>query len=118
MRLRVIILTGQMQSGKNRVMITRTGQRYPPARFKKWREDMLKQIGPIETPFSGPVALSVNYVPGDNIRRDVPGMLDAICHLLERSGIVGDDAQIKYVSWNTHPVAPKKAWCGLFLEER
>ncbi len=113
-----ITLTGQMQSGKNRVMITRTGQRYPPARFKKWRDDMLKQIGPIDKPFSGPVALSVNYVPGDNIRRDVPGMLDAICHLLERSGVVADDAQIKYVFWDTHTVAPKKAWCGLFLEER
>lgn|SRR5574343_26324 len=113
-----IILNGQMQSGKNRVMITRKGQRYPPARFKSWREDMLNQIGPIEAPLSGPVALTVSYVPGDNIRRDVPGILDAICHLLERSGLVMDDAQIKAVSWVTGEVAPRQARCALLLEER
>lgn len=118
MRHVTIFLSGQLQSGKNRVLITRTGKRYPPKRFKVWREEMLRQIGTIADPLSGPVTLSVCYGPGDNIRRDVPGMLDAICHILERSGLVMDDAQIKAVSWVTGEVAPRQARCSLLLEER
>ena len=78
---------------------------------------MLAQIGKVDAPIVGPVALSVEYTPGDKIRRDVPGMLDAICHILERSGLVLDDAQVKMVKWMTRPVSPKKAHCIITLEE-
>jgi hypothetical protein len=37
-------LTGQIPSGKNAVVVTRTGMRFPAKRFKLWREDALKQL--------------------------------------------------------------------------
>lgn len=100
-------LFGKMKSGKNQVMTTSRGMRYPKAQFKTWRTDMLNQIGNIERPFVGPVALVVDYVPQDKIRRDAPGILDALCHLLEKSGIVTDDAQVKTIYWTEF--APEKA---------
>lgn len=103
----IFTLFGKMQSGKNRVLITRKGQRYPPKRFKVWRDAMLAQIGRIDRPFIGPVTLIVEYVPQDKIRRDATGILDAICHLLERSGIVTDDAQVKTIQWTEFPIAAK-----------
>lgn len=113
-----ITLLGQLKSGKNRVLITRTGHRYPPKAFKDWREEMLSQIPPVRWPFEGPVHMAVDYVPGDKIRRDVPGMLDALCHVIEKAGIVLDDAQVKSVTWLTLPVAPKQPRCVVTLEER
>lgn len=92
-------LQGKMKSGKNQVMTTSRGMRYPKAQFKTWRTDMLRQIGMVDRPFVGPVGLVVDYVPQDKIRRDAPGILDAICHLLEKSGVVTDDAQVKAIHW-------------------
>lgn len=96
-------LLGKMQSGKNRILITRTGHRYPPARFKTWRDEKVAELtrqyrGPC-IPKSVALALTVAYTPGDKIRRDVPGILDALCHILERAQIVEDDAQITAVDW-------------------
>jgi len=99
----IFILYGQIPSGKNAVMITRSGQRYPGKRFKLWRDEAMKQLPEIQ-PFTGPVRMDVEYTPGDNRRRDVPGILDALCHLIEKSGIVLDDAQVRNVSWLTLPV--------------
>jgi len=99
-------LLGQMQSGKNRVLITRTGHRYPPKRFAVWRDekvnDCLRHLKGDYSPFYSyrePILLTVQYWPGDLKRRDVPGMLDAMCHILERAQVVSDDAQIKAVDW-------------------
>jgi len=117
-RILTFTLHGQLKSGKNRVLITRTGHRYPPKTFKVWREAMLMQIGTVAHPFVGSVSMSVDYVPGDKIRRDVPGMLDALCHVIEKAGLVVDDAQVKSVTWLTLPVAPKQARCVVTLEER
>lgn len=111
-----IILHGQIKSGKNRVLTTRKGHRYPPKEFKVWRDAMMAQIGNVHTPITGDVVMSVDYVPGDKIRRDVPGMLDALCHLIERAGLVLDDAQVKSVKWITLPVSPRKAHCIITLE--
>lgn len=38
-----------------------------------------------------PCNITVDYWAKDRIRRDVPGILDALYHLLEYSGIVTDD---------------------------
>ena len=107
------VLTGRMVSGKNQVTVTRTGHRFPNARFVAWRESCSRQVleqvpmdrvVPPVYAKSQRVSLTVAYHPGDKIRRDAPGMIDALCHLLERCGIIEDDAQIKEVEWKELPL--------------
>jgi Holliday junction resolvase RusA-like endonuclease len=107
MALLIIRLSQQIPSGKNHVRITRTGRRYPTARFAQWRASaysqvraqLIRQPAWREWPRQAPMALTVYYRPRDRRRRDVPGMLDALLHLLERAEVIQDDAQVKTVSW-------------------
>lgn len=107
----------QIPSGKNAVQTTRTGKRYPSKRFKVWRDAAIQSLPDRLPRFDGPVAVVVDYSPGDKIRRDVPGLLDALCHLIEKVGIVNDDAQVKNVTWTTFPVWPKKPRCTVSIYE-
>lgn len=90
-------ITGQCPSGKNAVVITRSGHRFPGKRFVKWRDGALKEIQPQKNkvkswlPLSQPVNVDIQYTAGDKRRRDAPGILDAIWHLLEKAEIVTDD---------------------------
>lgn len=105
-------ILGNMPSGKNRIIVTRTGHRFPDpkSRFPKWRDEALKQLAEqvyrIETvhscpfPVTNKCKLIVDYVPGDRIVRDVPGLLDALCHVLERAGIVTNDGLIRDCEWH------------------
>lgn len=111
----IFVLQMQIPSGKNAVQITSTGKRYPGKRFKAWRDEAMGKISYPVTEFSGPVTMIVDYVPGDNIRRDVPGLLDALCHLIEKVGLVRDDTQVKCVQWTTFPVQPKRPRCSVSL---
>lgn len=110
-------LKGQLASGKNQVQITRTGHRYPNKRFAEWRNQALKQIPPCEQPFVGPVYMVVDYVPGDLIRRDLDGMLSALFHLLEKTGIVLDDAQVKGLRWYTYPMDREHPNCRVTIQK-
>jgi len=86
-------LIGQLPSGKNQVGISTSGgkiRRYPNARFVKWRTFSWEQIrgkrladGLSWHTLELPASVVVDYWPGDLIGRDVPGMMDALCHLLE-----------------------------------
>lgn len=117
------VLQMQIPSGKNAVQITRTGKRYPGKRFRAWRDEAMDSITRQSRHislgftgcFAGHVSMIVDYVPGDNIRRDVPGLLDALCHLIEKVGLVQDDAQVKTVRWTTFPVQPKRPRCSVSL---
>jgi len=109
------VLAGQLPSGKNAIKTTRTGQRYPSKRFKEWRDEQVCAIrrrrweltvAPSPTLLDHPaftaihpVRCEIHYTPGDRRRRDVPGMLDALWHVLEKALIVEDDAQITAVTW-------------------
>ena len=105
-RINVLNLTlfDQIQSGKNRILITRKGHRYPPKRFADWRDAAVLSFRiqaktcP-ELPYTKRCRLEVAYTPGDARTRDVAGMLDALCHCLERAGIVVNDGLIQTVSW-------------------
>jgi Holliday junction resolvase RusA-like endonuclease len=96
-------LTGQIPSGKNAVVVTRTGMRFPAKRFKLWREDALKQLaGQMNghtKPLTESVTLECVYTPGDLRTRDVSGMLDAIFHIIVKAGLVVDDGQVWGVTW-------------------
>ena len=109
-------LHGKMKSGKNHVQITRTGRRYPNKSFSDWRDDMLGQIAYKGKPLQGRVSLSAWYVPGDRLRRDAPGILDALLHLFEKAGILEDDAQIKQVNWTEVVMDRHAPQCGIVLE--
>lgn len=82
--------------------ITRTGIHYPKAGFRVWRNDAVFQAKMhrhkrIETQCSA----VVNYYAGDKRRRDVPAIMDAIWHVLERAGVVSDDCLITNVNWRS-----------------
>jgi Holliday junction resolvase RusA-like endonuclease len=107
MKVLAIRLSDQIPSGKNHVRITRAGRRYPTPRFAQWRASAYSQVRAQlisqpswrEWPRQASMSLTVYYRPRDRRRRDVPGMLDALLHLLERAEVIEDDAQVKTVSW-------------------
>lgn len=105
-----LYLTGQIPSGKNQVLMTRDGRKYPNARFKAWREEAARQLRGQRlrrTPYQHRLKIEVSYTPGDKRKRDVSGILDALFHLLERVGLVKDDSQFCDVQFWTMPVNPK-----------
>lgn len=116
--MRRFTLHMQIPSGKNAIKITRTGMRYPSKKFVAWRAAALAAIGPVTHPYLGRLSLTVRYTPGDRIRRDAPGMIDALCHVLEKSGMVQDDAQIKEVEWCEYPVNKGKPCCEVLIIPR
>ena len=98
-----LTILGQIKSGKNNMRMTRTGKHYPNPEWAKWRNNVLDQIkeqniGQWEK-FDAPCRVTVRYWKGDLRRRDVPGMIDALWHCFERSGIVSDDKWFEHVEW-------------------
>lgn len=121
-------LHGQIPSGKNAIKTTRTGQRYPTARFQLWRdtavvamvEHVRKTTGWTHWPlFKKPARLEIeiHYAAGDLRRRDMPGMMDAIYHVLEKAQIVEDDAQIGECHWYELPVDRQCPHVAITLRE-
>jgi Holliday junction resolvase RusA-like endonuclease len=92
---------GQIKSGKNRILITRTGHRYPPEAFKVWRDaavgDLVKQWR--QPAITVPVRLYCTYWPGDRRTRDVSGMIDAMFHVLVKAGVLKDDGLVWDCLW-------------------
>lgn len=111
-----LVLTAQIPSGKNAIRETFVrGKkiRYPTARFKRWREQAAVEIlqqrarWPVELklslPLRGRLVATIAYcerepVPAGRVR-DVPGMMDALWHLLDWVELVEDDGQIRDVTW-------------------
>ncbi len=75
--------------------VTRTGRHYAKPTFARWRDDAVRQIRcqlpsgwkPIDVPCN----VRIDYVAGDRRRRDMPAVLDAVWHVLEKAGVVADD---------------------------
>lgn len=100
---------GKMVSGKNQIKTLWVHGRMlkvPNSNFKRWRREFQSQIfaqrfgKKMPLPFAGPVRLVANYYPGDLLRRDLTGVLDAFQHAVEiKNGgvLVHDDAQFKDV---------------------
>jgi len=91
----VLRLKGQVRGGKNGMGVTRTGRHYAKPTFARWRDDAVRQIRcqlpsgwkPIDVPCN----VRIDYVAGDRRRRDMPAVLDAVWHVLEKAGVVADD---------------------------
>ena len=90
-----ITISGQAKGSKNNVLMTRHGRRYPKPNFAAWRDYAILEVkgqNVLMEPISRPVDVIIHYFPEDRRRRDVPGIIDGIWHVLERAGVVKDDA--------------------------
>ena len=74
---------------------TKTGKSYPKKLFADWRAEAIRQIRAQLpsgwTPIALPCNVRLDYVAEDRRRHDMPAVLDAIWHALERAGVVADD---------------------------
>lgn len=90
-----IVIRNQIRGGKNNIIITRTGRRFPKPEWAKWRDDAVRQVKaqlPANwTPISQHTGVILNYYAGDEKRRDQPGIIDAVWHVMEHAGVVTDD---------------------------
>ena len=98
-----LTIFGQIRGGKNHMQIGANGRHYPNRSWAIWRDAtvnflLAQRCGVC---FENPCSVTVRYWSGDRRRRDVPGMIDAVCHCLERAGIVKDDALCEDWEW-TH----------------
>lgn len=90
-------ISGQCPSGKNAVIVTRAGHRFPSARFVEWRQQAMNEVFlqlkklKVELPIKNAVDVYIEYTPKDRIRRDAPGIIDALWHLIEKVGVISDD---------------------------
>ena len=108
------IIEGQIRGGKNHINITRTGRRYPNKNWAIWCDQAVRELLPQKAaqgqkePFSTPLWLTVEYVPGDLRKRDSTAILDAIYHCLEKAEIVTDDCLFEDVRYLKLPLNRKR----------
>jgi Holliday junction resolvase RusA-like endonuclease len=90
-----LVICGQIRGGKNNIIITRTGRRFPNPKWAAWRDaavmEVQRQLPRGFAAFTQPVNVRLEYVAGDHRRRDNPAIVDAIWHVLEKAGVVTDD---------------------------
>lgn len=93
-----ITITGQIRGGKNSVQTTKTGRRYPNKVWAKWRDDAVRevvaQIPKGWKPISQHTNVRMEYFAGDKRRRDMPAIIDAAFHVLEKAGFTEDDTHL------------------------
>lgn len=124
-------LLGQIPSGKNSIKTTRTGKRYPTKRFVEWRDVAVNGVQASRAYLSNPgwagtplfpkpstLCIEIRYAAGDLRRRDMPGMMDALYHVLEKAQIVEDDAQIQECHWYQLPLNREQPGVTVTLKER
>lgn len=101
--LATITIIGQVHGGKNSMKVTRTGRHYPNRLFEQWRNHAVFQtrLHYHGKPITEPVKATIHYTAQDRRRRDVPAILDALWHVLERAGVVADDCLIRDVDFTT-----------------
>jgi Holliday junction resolvase RusA-like endonuclease len=118
MKILELHLSGQVRGGKNNMKMTRTGRHYPDPKFVLWRADMFRQIAKqlptIHTITEHGFFWYFEYTPEDNRRRDVPAVLDAVFHVLEKAFIVKDDCQIKNMEFHTLEASRENA--GILIQ--
>lgn len=99
-----LTIKGQVRGGKNNMGTTKAGHHYAKKPFKTWRDDAIAQVKsqllPHWTPIDCPATVRLDYTAGDKRRRDMPAIIDALWHVLEKSGVVTDDTFL----WITNSV--------------
>ena len=100
--------------------VTRAGRHFPRATFRRWRDGAVAQVSAQVArhdglPICAPCHAMIAYHPGDRRRRDVPAILDALWHVLERAGVVADDALLTRVTFETRPVCKARPRVSIAL---
>jgi len=131
----ILRLKGQIPSGKNAIQLravkTKTGKnfimKYPNKRFIAWRKEAMEQLMPqlkgIEEtlPIDCSCNVVIDYTSADLRRRDAPGMIDALWHLLEQLGVVTDDKHLgghgKQVLFRNHGKDKDNAGVEILIEK-
>lgn len=92
------VIEGETPSKKNSKIRTRTGYMIPSKAHQKWHEDAMLQInaqkGIQKKPqvlIDSPVAISIIFFHGDNVRRDSDNQASSIMDLLQDAEILADD---------------------------
>lgn len=113
----MIRLAGQVRGGKNNVIVTRSGKRFPNPIFEQWRNKAVLEVKQqlSSSKFDVPCHVHVQYTPGDRRRRDVPAIMDGLWHVLERAGVVSDDKFLEDITWHTLPVIKDCGECTLVI---
>lgn len=97
-----ITINSQIRGGKNNMIVTRTGHRFPKKEWAQWRDatvaEIRSQIPRGWKPIDHPVNITIDYRASDNRRRDMPAILDSIFHCLEKAGFCADDTHL----WVAH----------------
>lgn len=77
------------------MVVTRTGHRFPKPAWAAWRDEQViaikRQLPLGFKMIELPTNIHLFYVAGDMRRRDMPAIIDAIFHVLEKAGVVKDD---------------------------
>lgn len=116
-----ITIPGQARGGKNNVIVTRSGHRFPNKVYAAWRDKAVMQVkGQYrgKTCFTVPCFANIRYWKGDLRRRDVPAIMDGIWHVLERAGVVKDDCLLEDVQWESMPVDRKEPRVTIEIGEK
>ena len=113
-----LVFSGQIMGGKNNLIITRTGHRFPRKSWADWRD---RQVASIKSQLpSGfqtiiePVNVRLDYFAGDKRRRDMPAIIDSIWHVLEKAGVVADDTLL-WVSESSRGFSRENPGATLFF---
>ena len=114
-----LVIPSQIRGGKNNMVITRTGKRFPKRAWAEWRDTTVSQIKR-QLPnnwvaLSSPCLVDLIYVAGDKRRRDMPAIIDSIWHTLEKAGVVTDDTLL-WVRHSERSYSKGQAWAQLILE--
>jgi len=102
-------IVGQVAAGKNNIQTTKSGRRYPNKSFERWAKSAYRQIQ-LQQRQRPRYALTINlhiaidYWPGDRRTRDIPAIVDAVFHVLEKMEVVENDRQFKSCDFREHAV--------------
>lgn len=114
-----ITIKGQIRGGKNNIIITRSGRRFPNRQWAAWRDEAVaqvrKQLPEGWTAIDEPINVRLDYCAGDRRRRDFPAICDSIWHVLEKAGVVTDDTHL-WPSSATRMYSKELAGCRITID--
>ena len=97
---------------------TRTGKRYPNPLYTRWLHFNISRIAAItlEAPISDPMRLEGTFQPPNRGKYDLDNHLKPCQDLLQRAGIIVDDALIHEVNMRkVPPVKHEDGWVKVEL---
>lgn len=91
-----LIIKGETPSKKNSKILTRTGKLIPGKKYQEWHKDAMLQVAEQKKrleklPVNREVIIHLDFIHGDQRRRDSDNGTSSILDLLVDAGILEDD---------------------------